>query len=284
MASSPLTEYVSSGSKKVSGWFGRIDAEMFRSILEHQNQKKLCGAVAEIGVHHGRSFIAMCLALQPGQKSYCVDVFDAQHLNKDFSGKGNRNIFEENLTRFGVDPNSVTIEAKSSMVVAADNILQSVGPVRFFSVDGGHWSAIVENDLRIAAASLADHGVIALDDFHRPEWADVSAGYFSWYSKSTKSMVPFAIGFNKLYLCRADFSAEYKECLFANRFLSLFLTKTIEFQGEQVPVYQRFVLPEHGIRAGLSSFLQILAPDFYYNAKTLRRRLRGLFRSPSPKW
>jgi hypothetical protein len=92
MALSPLTEYVSSGSKKVSGWFGRIDAEMFRIILEHQNQRKFGGAVAEIGVHHGRSFIAMCLALQPGQKSYCVDIFDAQDLNKDFSGKGDRAI------------------------------------------------------------------------------------------------------------------------------------------------------------------------------------------------
>jgi hypothetical protein len=39
MVSSPLTEYVSGGSKKVSGWFDRIDAEMFQSILEHQNQK-----------------------------------------------------------------------------------------------------------------------------------------------------------------------------------------------------------------------------------------------------
>jgi hypothetical protein len=134
MVSSPLTEYVSGGSKKVSGWFGRIDAEMFQSILEHQNRKKFCGAVAEIGVHHGRSFIAMCLALQQGQKSYCVDVFDAQDLNKDFSGKGDSNIFEQNLTRFGIDPNSVTIEAKSSMDVAADDILRSVGPVRFFSV------------------------------------------------------------------------------------------------------------------------------------------------------
>jgi hypothetical protein len=96
-------------------------------------------------------------------------------------------------------------------------------------------------------------------------------------------MVPFAIGFNKLYLCRSDFSAEYKECLFANHFLSLFFAKTIEFQGEKVPVYQRFILPEHGIRRGLSSFVQILAPDLYYNAKTLRRRLRGLFHPPSLK-
>ena len=63
-----------------------------------------------------------------------MDVFDAQDLNKDFSGKGDSNIFEQNLTRFGIDPNSVTIEAKSSMDVAVDDILRSVGPVRFFSV------------------------------------------------------------------------------------------------------------------------------------------------------
>jgi hypothetical protein len=216
----------------------------------------------------------MCLALQKGEKAYCIDVFDAQYLNKDRSGLGDRVVFERNMAQFRIDLINVTIDARSSQNVAPQDIIEAVGPVRFFSVDGGHYQEIVENDLKLAEVCLSDSGVIALDDFHRPEWPDVSAGYFSWYAARTNPIVPFAIGFNKLYLCYEQFVDNYKCALVANSFLTNFRSKNVEFQNVQVPVYQHYVLPEEDLRSRLISYAKIFNPDLYVKAKNLRRKRR----------
>ena len=123
-----------------------------------------------------------------------MDIFQNQRLNKDLSGKGDRTVFESNLAKFGIGRERVFIDTRSSQQVQPTDILNAVGPVRFFSVDGGHWLEIVQTDLRLAESSLSDHGVIALDDFHRPEWPDVSAGYFAWYASRSRLIVPFPSG------------------------------------------------------------------------------------------
>src|SRR4051812_2969356 len=169
-----LASYISSGSKQVPGWLARTDAEIFKAVLVGQVNRSLPGSAVEIGVHHGRSFIAMCLGLNDDEKAYCIDIFENQHLNKDFSGCGNKASFEKNLTTFGIGRDKVVIDPRSSQHVRWEEICDAVGKVRFFSVDGGHWLEIVHNDLRLAEASISEHGVIALDDFHRSEWPDVS--------------------------------------------------------------------------------------------------------------
>jgi hypothetical protein len=82
------------------------------------------------------------------------------------------------------------LDKRPSQQVKPDDILTTVGEARLFSIDGGHWAEVVRNDLSIAENSLAEHGVIALDDFHRPEWPEVSAGYFAWHANRGKSIVP----------------------------------------------------------------------------------------------
>ena len=42
--------------------------------------------------------------------------------------------------------------------------------------------------------------IIALDDFHRPDWPEVSIGIVSWYNDRRNLIVPFAMGFDKLLL------------------------------------------------------------------------------------
>src|ERR1700761_238614 len=197
-----LGDYLANGRASVEGWLAHIDGEIIRTILVSQaGALDVHGACAEIGVHHGKAFIALCLGLRPEEKAYCVDIFSDQHLNKDCSGSGDRAVFERNLARFGIPAPRYVVRQASSMDVTAEDIVEAVGPVRLFSVDGGHWLDIVRNDLAVAEDTLAEGGVIALDDFHRPEWPEVSAGYFKWFETRKKNVVPFAIGFNKLYLC-----------------------------------------------------------------------------------
>ena len=59
-------------------------------MLSHQNRTGIDGSLAEIGLHHGKSFIALCLGLVGDQKAYGIDVFENQSLNLDHSGKGVR--------------------------------------------------------------------------------------------------------------------------------------------------------------------------------------------------
>lgn len=262
-----LSAYVARQKSEIEGWFGRIDAEIFRVLLTYQRQCGLGGGVAEIGVHHGKSFIALCLGLAEQERAYCVDLFGDQQHNQDNSGKGDRDIFISNLDKFGIERHRVTIRQSSSFDISGIEITDDIGEVRFFSVDGGHWLDVVENDLAVAESCLANHGIIALDDFHRAEWPDVSAGYFSWYGKQKNALVPFAIGFNKLYLCSEQWQGRYQRAITDDAFLKHFFVKTATFQGHNVPVFGEYILPENTFFARWVGYVKIFHPDFYPPAK-----------------
>jgi Methyltransferase domain len=274
VSSKELDDYASRGRKSIGGWLARLDAEMMTSVLIAQNDQGLSGSVAEIGVHHGKVFILLCLGLKDDEKAYCIDIFDDQHLNKDNSGRGDRAILEKNLAKFSVRSERVIIDGRSSELVKADDILAQVGPVRLFSIDGGHWLDIVVNDLRVAEAALAPHGVIVLDDFHRHDWPDVSAGYFKWFSERKRPIVPFAIGLNKLYLCQSEFTDFYQKALLKGPVMRYLRARTCEFQGVTVPVYESRLLPEDSFRDRCKAYLRIVHPEKVASAK----RLLGLFR------
>jgi hypothetical protein len=274
MVPTVLTQYVTRGRKSISGWLARLDAEIMASILTAQNEKSLKGSVAEIGVHHGKVFTLLCLGLKDDERAYCIDIFDDQHLNKDNSGRGNRAVLEMNLAKFGVSSERFFIDSRSSELVKAEDILSQVGPVRLFSVDGGHWLDIVVNDLRIAEATLAPHGVVVLDDFHRHDWPDVSAGYFRWFSERRSAIVPFAIGLNKLYLCHSEFVDFYKETLRSGPVMRHLGAKQCEFQGFAVPVYESRLLPEDTFKDRCKAYLRIVHPEKVASAKKLFKIFR----------
>jgi hypothetical protein len=258
-----LAQYIRHGSKHVAGWLFRVDGQLFLEILTYQRAAEIRGAVAEIGVHHGRSFIPLCLGLRGDESAYAIDIFDDQAKNLDRSGHGDRDRFEANLRRYGIDKNRVVVDARASDEVTPQDVLAKVGRVRFFSVDGGHWREIVSSDLKLAASVLSDSGVIALDDFMRPEWPDVSLGLFDWFETSDKSIRPFAIGYNKLYLCRDDQVTAYQLLIEQSDFLRAFRSKFYKFLGTDVPVMQSFQLAEWGMRERLVAYLKLYHPDLY---------------------
>ena len=249
--------------KLPQGWLARTDAEILHAVMEAQREAGMTGSAVEIGVHHGRSMIALCLGLTDTEKAYAIDIFDQQNKNQDRSGRGNRDIFEKNLAKFGVVSGAIVIDPRPSDEVKPQDILGTVGPARIFSVDGGHWMTIVQNDLHLAEDSIASYGVIALDDFHRMEWPEVSAGYFAWFGERRKPLVPFAMGYNKLYLCEQQQLAFYQQVLAASRYLKLYLTKEVMFQGVKMPVYYRMLFPDMDLRTRLFHYLKVFHPDYY---------------------
>lgn len=107
--SKALDDYIRVRRKEVDGWLARCDGEIFARLLEAQLSNGMTGAIVEIGVHHGKSFIPMALS-NDGRLCYAIDIFGRQELNTDISGCGDREIFTRNLTKFGVDANNVFID------------------------------------------------------------------------------------------------------------------------------------------------------------------------------
>ena len=186
--------YVSRMSK-VEGWLNLESAKATIAISATAGEMGVEGGSVEIGIHHGRFFILLHLLAPP---SVAIDVFERQDLNVDGSGRGNREIFLRNCRRFGLDLSAITIFADSSENVAADQVVSAAGPVRLFSIDGGHTAHLTENDLQLAERCVTSGGVVILDDYFNPEWPDVSVGANRFLASS--QLQPFAIAPNKLFL------------------------------------------------------------------------------------
>ena len=269
-----LWNYLRHEKKSVSGWLQRIDAEIIGSILTFQRQHNISGSCVEIGVHHGKSFIPLCMALKSGEQALCIDLFDDQKKNLDSSGKGDFDAFKKNIEKHGIEFSMIRILKGSSEDVKPDDILAQVGPVRFFSVDGGHWKSIVQNDLILAENTLSAEGVIALDDYCRAEWPDVTYGYSLWQNDTKSDIIPFAAGSNKLYLCRKDYVQKYRAAL-KGPLLRQYFTKSYNTDGAVIDCYRLEPYnqdEESAIRAILLSF-GIFRPDIFINLKNWFRKI-----------
>lgn len=266
---SRMWEFLRTGKRLVNGWLQRVDAEIIGSVLELQSQQSIYGSCVEIGLHHGKLFIPLCMSLKNHDMALGIDVFDAQEKNLDSSGRGDFEKLQENLDRFLENKSKVRIFKGSSEDVEYGYILQEVGPVRFFSVDGGHWKSIVVNDLSLAEKTLARGGVIALDDYLRADWPDVTTGYLSWQESTTSNIVPFAIGSNKLYLCHSDYSATYRDAL-RTPFLKHYFAKTYSSAFGEVDSYrvESHAQDEGNLLCIMKETMKIFRPGMYIALKS----------------
>ena len=87
--------FLSMSPSDVPGFFYAEAA--VRHILIVQKEQGIEGALAEIGVHHGKSFATMLDASASGVPVVAIHVFEDQHLNYDRSGNTTQDIFLSNL-------------------------------------------------------------------------------------------------------------------------------------------------------------------------------------------
>jgi hypothetical protein len=205
-----IDRYILFGMPKIEGWLLPYTAEFLAAIADVQRRAGHQGAVGEIGVHHGKLFVLLCLASAPDERAFVVDVFEDQALNVDQSGLGDRHILENNLNRWCGSTNRVTVITKSSLDVKPDEILAACGQVRLASIDGGHTAECVYNDLRLIDAVIPDYGVVALDDFFCEDWPDVCSGAARYMLEPDTRLRPFAVTPNKVFLTTAKFNAFYR--------------------------------------------------------------------------
>lgn len=205
----PLTEYCLRGYRSVKGWLQRGSLSILWSLLEAQRLHEFRGDVAEIGVFHGKLFIALALSLAEDERAIALDLFEMPRI-PDFEQR-----FRSNLERFGVLASRVDIRRCASSSLSTSEAPKVFGSnVRLFSVDGSHEYDAVAHDLALARACLSDAGIIALDDLFSAWSPGVSEAAIDFLrSPENKDIVPLAIaaangplvtGASKLFMVHAS--------------------------------------------------------------------------------
>lgn len=261
--------------KRIEGWLAATDFEIIKQLMVFQSEAGMQGAVVEIGVHHGKSFVALA-AFSGQSKLYAIDVFGDQEKNIDQSGSGDRAIFIKNLQDAGIEIDRLVIDERMSEGVSADDIRGAVGPVKFFHIDGGHHFDAVISDIDLATKVMADDGIVVLDDVFRPEWPEVSLAAFRSQAFITNDFVLFAVGFNKSYFCKRMHVAMYHEALLRSAYLRVGLNRDYRAKADRVLVFQRYPLPEWGLRTFLYWAMSIYAPYQYVSFRNAVAKIKKM--------
>ena len=201
--------YRAIGQRFVSGFLEPETLLVLDALNAAQRTKQVSGAVAEIGVHHGKLFIGLSLLQPRGAKAVAIDIFGDQELNVDGSGHGNFEKFENNVKLWSSKEDLVVHQGDSTKLEPAKLRELAGGAIRFFSVDGGHTEEIVFSDMKLAEATLADGGVVIADDVFNEQWPGVSVGTLRYLSDGPK-LAPFLIGFNKVYFTHPEYCDFYR--------------------------------------------------------------------------
>lgn len=251
-----MKRYIRSYMFRIPGYMHPIDAFCYAGILAYQRGHSLSGGVAEIGVFFGRSFFLMAKSLKPGEKAFAADLFES---GPRVSGESFQlRAFRDAASRLGIRIEPNCLAAGPSEALKACDILDAIGPARFFSIDGGHAIEQVEWDASLASDVVSPHGVLVFDDFCNPEWPEVSLAVFDFLRAQHGAYLPIAVTKAKLYVCHREFHSLYLGALAQSEWLRGFARKEISMLGSRLlwfhhPISERIMF-EALVKMRLGSF------------------------------
>jgi hypothetical protein len=218
-------------SNEIEGWVDNGIFSLLHLITEVLDTRHVPGGALEIGVHHGKFFIALNAIVDAQYNSVALDLFDNQEFNIDFSGRGSYGHFTENLKKFDRHKGgNVIIESRDSTSVDPISLLAlSKSPFKVVSVDGGHTAEHTISDILLADNVIQPQGFVLVDDILNSHWMGVIDGVTN-YLKTRPRLWPLAVGYNKLVMCRMSMQPAYK-LFFQQRFA---FTKSTNLCGYEV--------------------------------------------------
>jgi hypothetical protein len=241
--------------QKIEGYIDPPDALVFTSLLHAQQKKSFEGGVAEIGVFYGRSYFLLRKAVGNDGRVLAVDMFDLD----DADGVCRQyERFLDNGVRLNLEVDESLVIKGDSTKLDSKDVLEKVGKVRFFSIDGGHMLHHVISDSTLAMDVLADHGVIAFDDTFNPQWPEVTVGVADFLREQGDSFSAFCMTKYKTYVCRREYHDFYQGVVLQSPELLAFDHVETEFLGSKVtrlhnPMGRRMIY-ELMLRSGLTNF------------------------------
>jgi len=196
--------------RRIHGWFSTEAAMLFALIDEIQSDNNVTGDVFEIGSHHGKSTVFLGSMISPETEKLCVcDLFGDQSNNLSSSGSGDLEIFNENMRLIQESGVELKVFQKNSNALSSIDIGSNY---RLFHIDGGHNCDEALSDLKLAANSIIDKGVIILDDPFRIEWPGVTEALIRFLDEYSQFHA-ITVGFNKLILVKSIHSSLYLDII-----------------------------------------------------------------------
>jgi hypothetical protein len=181
---------------RIEGWLSPDAALMFMAYHELISAQGIAGDVLEIGVHHGLSALALAAMRGDAARLVAVDLFDElQAHNVSESGSGCHERFMRHMHEFFGDTAFVECIAAPSGTLSPDDLGSGFS---FCHVDGGHTAAETYHDLDLCSRILLPGGLLAIDDYFNPAFPGVCEGAIKFWLAHDQSLLPIAIGFNKV--------------------------------------------------------------------------------------
>ena len=192
-------EQIAQGSGDVN-----VNGLMTLRLSQIQHSSGIYGSVGEFGVHHGRYTGCLFLGATANEDLVVGDIFEQQDKNVDGSGFGDKRMFMQGLTTYGLSESDLFLVHTGSTDEIPFDWSSSAGftPFRMFSVDAGHTAALTFNDLEIAFCNLLQGGIVVLDDIFHPHWVGVTEGLLDFFLLGAEQghVFPFLFCDSKLYM------------------------------------------------------------------------------------
>ena len=225
-----LENYLTEGSRHVEGYLLSGSASVICSILDIQDELKITGNIAEIGVFHGKLLILLAHSLRQGESVFAIDVFDSQPDIQGIKTAEDQRMFSpdnliNNLQANDIDVDLVKLVIANSQDLGEQDIKEEFedSEIRLFSVDGDHSRAGVRHDLNLAATVLSAGGIILADDLFNTICPSLTEGIIDFFRDDNDGrLAPVAIiaangpvhtGSTKLVLADAAYADLYKAYL-----------------------------------------------------------------------
>jgi hypothetical protein len=226
-----------SRSGRIGGWLSKDAVMLFAAVDELQKRQGVSGDLFEIGVHHGKSASVLAEMARPGERLGACDLFSDQTDNVSRSGRGDRAVFEQNISAYVARGLRLDIFETNSRDLVPSEIGQNI---RFFHIDGGHNAKEAQADVELAASCLAREGVIVLDDPFRANWPGVTEAIVH-FLEASPDFCAFAVGFNKLFITRrpaASLYAGLQDHAFQKQYgLYRWFSKVLPFLGSPLFIF-----------------------------------------------
>ena len=195
--SSLLSTYI--GKRPRRGPFPIDSALTWSILLSTQSANRISGQMLEIGVEFGTSAFLMLESLRPEEHATFIDVKRTEEWLQGIGGP------YQNMTNHSfIIGNTLQMRPQ-----------QMPSNCRWIHIDGGHLYQHVSNDLLLTIDSLAEEGVMVLDDFFEIRWPDVTAAILDFLREQQRP-VPFLLVNRKLYCARSEEQANAYTEVFGN--------------------------------------------------------------------
>lgn len=229
-----LARYEQEGYGAVEGWLQPAVLWALRVVANFHDEMSVSGDICEIGIHHGKFFLALENVARTGEECVAIDLFGDQSKNVDRSGMGDEATFLKHLKAYGRAPARVTIKsADSTSFEIRRYFANRATPIRLFSVDGGHTIQHVMSDMGLADNALSNGGVIFVDDWFNPAFPSVNEGLARYLDGSTGLAPIVSIG-GKLLLSGISWHRRWLNVFKSSLKDADFRAKTVRFHGHDL--------------------------------------------------